>query len=255
MSSSIWTRCAGSSRRRLLEATPWRVVENQAVSSTWKLVDSKEEHDLLEQLIEESKPRLLPGPEFEGVHWLLFTPFRYPPRPYGSRFGPRTERALWYGSDALETALAEDAYYRLYFFAGSKASLAPHRVARSAFRASVATKAGIDLTREPFAAFATELTSPVEYGATQRLGREMRAAGIEAFRFTSARDPSRGSNIGVFTPRAFDKKKPFGAAQTWHCTVTTGGDVAYEHETVAGSDRIFFRRSDFLVARLPAPPS
>ena len=74
MSSSIWTRCAGSSRRRRLEATPWRVVENQHSSSTWKLVDSEEEHELLERLVEEMKPRLLPGPEFEGVHWLLFTP-------------------------------------------------------------------------------------------------------------------------------------------------------------------------------------
>jgi hypothetical protein len=254
MSSSIWTRCAGSSRRRRLEATPWRVVENQHSSSTWKLVDSEEEHELLERLVEEMKPRLLPGPEFEGVHWLLFTPFRYPPRPYGSRFGPRTERALWYGSDELTTALAEDAYYRLYFFSGSKADLAPHRIARSAFRASVDTKAGVDLSREPFSSHSAELTSPVDYSAPQRLGSEMRAAGIEAFRYTSARDPARGTCIGVFTPRAFGKKKPLGVAQTWHCTVTTAGDIAFDHETVTRTERVFFRRSDFLVdGELPAP--
>jgi hypothetical protein len=254
MSSSIWTRCGGSSNRRRLEAKPWRVVEAQHSSSTWKLVDSQREHELLEELIEDSKPRLLPAPEFEGLHWLLFTPFRYPPRPHGSRFGRRHERAVWYGSDELRTALAEDAYYRLYFFAGTAAELTPHRVARSVFQAHVRTDAGVDLTAPPFASHAAALRSPADYAATQRLGSDMRAGGIEAFRSTSARDPDGGTNIGLFSPNAFAKKKPIGVSQTWNCTVTTSGDVAFDRETVGGVERVFFRRSDFLVdGALPSP--
>jgi RES domain-containing protein len=247
MSSSIWTRCGGSSNRRRLEAKPWRIVEAQHSSSTWKLVDSQAEHDVLEELIEGSKPRLLPAPEFEGLHWLLFTPFRYPPREHGSRFGRRDERAIWYGSDALRTALAEDAYYRLVFFAGTAAKLAPHRVARSAFQAAVRTDAGIDLSAAPFAAHAAQLTSPSDYSATQRLGSAMRKDGVEAFRFTSARDPGQGTNVALFSPRAFAAKAPLGVSQTWHCTVTTSGDVAFDHEAMGGVERVFFRRADFLV--------
>lgn len=254
MSSSIWTRCGGSSNRRGLEAKPWRIVEAQHGSSTWKLVDSQAEHDVLEELIEGSKPRLLPGPEFEGLHWLLFTPFRYPPRAHGSRFGRRHERAIWYGSHELRTALAEDAYYRLYFFSGTAATLAPHRVARSAFQAHVRSDAHVDLTAQPFAADAAQLRSPVDYSATQQLGSEMREDGIEAFQFLSARDPSGGTNVGLFSPKAFARKRPLGASQTWSCTVTTSGDVAFDHDAIGGVDRVFFRRSDFLVnGTLPSP--
>lgn len=254
MPSSIWTRCGGRSNCRRLDATPWRVVEQQYSSSTWKLVDSRAEHDLLEQLVEESKPALLPAEDFEGLHWLLFTPFRYPPLPHGSRFGRRHERALWYGSDHLKTALAEDAYYRLYFFSGTAAELAPHRIARSAFQAHVRTDAGVDLSLSPFTAHAAQLQSRDDYSVTQQLGSDMRNDGIEAFRYVSARAPDGGTNMGVFSPAAFAKKKPLNAPQTWNCTVTTAGDVAFDHESAGGVERMFFERSGFLVdGRLPDP--
>ena len=37
---------------------------------------------------------------------LLSTPFRYPPLPYGSRFGRRHEHGIYYGSKRLDTNLA-----------------------------------------------------------------------------------------------------------------------------------------------------
>ncbi len=112
MSPSIWTRCAGRTRATRLECRAWRVVEGQHILSTRALVDSAAEHDLLEALLDDSKPPLPNGREFAGLHHLLFTPFRYPPLRHGSRFGVRQERGLWYGAEALETAQAEHAYYR-----------------------------------------------------------------------------------------------------------------------------------------------
>jgi hypothetical protein len=94
------------------------MVEAQHISSSRDLVESREEHDLLEELLENSKPQIV-----NNIHYLIFTPFRYPPLKYGSRFGSNHEPSLWYGSINLHTALAEVAFYRLKFFEDTSADL------------------------------------------------------------------------------------------------------------------------------------
>jgi hypothetical protein len=65
----------------------WRAVEAQHVVSTMALVDSIEEQHVLERLLDDTKPAIPAAAAH--LHWLLFTPFRYPPPPGGSRFrGP-----------------------------------------------------------------------------------------------------------------------------------------------------------------------
>ena len=126
MSSSIWTRCGGISNRKRLAARAFRAVEAQHRISTRKLTDSDAEQVLLEDLLESSKPALAGDLEgLEGLHYLLFTPFRYPPLRHGSRFGVKTEGGIWYGSQTLPTCFAEVAYYRLVFLEGTTAKLAP----------------------------------------------------------------------------------------------------------------------------------
>ncbi len=254
MPASIWTQCAGRTELRRLSAEPWRAVEAQHVISTRPLVDTLAEQELLEGLLDAAKPPLPAEPGFAGLHFLLATPFRYPPLPYGSRFGRRDERGIWYGAERCETALAELSYYRLLFFAGSAAPLLPNTTAFSAYRARVSTRAGVDLTVPPFAAHAAQISSRTGYGASQRLGSEMRADGVEAFRFRSARDPAGGANVGLFTPAAFASPRPVGPAQTWHCTVTAGGDVEWVRDEVVRVRRLRFARVDFTVnGALPAP--
>ena len=83
--SNTWTPHAVSSEAREFRHAIWRVVEAQHVASTMNLVDTLEEQALLEDLLEGSKPPL--PHDIEGLHYLLATPFRYPPRaPHGSRF-------------------------------------------------------------------------------------------------------------------------------------------------------------------------
>jgi hypothetical protein len=65
-------------------------VEAQHVVSTMRLVDSAAEQDLLEQLLEGSKPALPPAAR--PLHYLLATPFRYRRRTPAA-FGRRTARA------------------------------------------------------------------------------------------------------------------------------------------------------------------
>src|SRR4051812_34513318 len=218
MSSSIWTRCAGDSEVRELRVTPWRVVESQHLLSTRKLVDTAEEQMVLEDLIEGSKP---PARAPRRLHYLLATPFRYPPLRHGSRFGTRFEQGIWYGSESLRTAFAEVAYYRLVFLEDTSADLGTVTTAHTAFSARARTKRGVNLAAGPFVAHRKAIASPVEYGATHALGAAMRAAGVEIARYPSARDKSDGINVAVFTPDVFGAAKPRDL-QTWHCMANTG---------------------------------
>ncbi len=250
MSSSIWMRCAGDSERRPLQLDSWRVVESQHQISTRKLVDTTAEQDLLETLLEAVKPPVGVGAR---LHYLLFTPFRYPPLRHGSRFGTRHDRGIWYGSLQQRTAFAEVAYYRLLFLEGTRAALGQVTSALTAFTVRMRTVCGIDLDTPPFDDHRPEIASPVSYAASQALGQAMREAGVELFRFPSARDANGGTNVGAFTPAVFHAAAP-RQLQRWHCTATrdgvdvTRGDLArarYTHR---------FERAQFMIdGRLPAP--
>lgn len=230
-----------------------RVVEGQHVVSTRKLVDSDAEQHVLEDLLEGAKPPLPPAEEAAGLHYLLTTPFRYPPLRYGSRFGTRGERGIWYGSDRVETALAETAYYRLVFLAGTEAELEPLMVELTAFRVAVESERGLDLTRPPWDRREAEISSPVRYEAPQRLGRRMREAGIELFRYRSARDPERGTNLGLFTPRAFAAGKPSGL-ETWYCVAIRQAVELTRRDLLHRGRSLLFPRATFEVdGVLPAP--
>jgi hypothetical protein len=225
------------------------VVEAQHQVSTRKLVDSADEQALLEQLIDRVKP-----PDVTGgrLHYLLFTPFRYPPLPHGSRFGGRRERGIWYGSLERRGAFAEVAYYRLLFLEGTRASLGTVETALTAFTAPVRTSRGIDLAAPPFDAHRRAIASPTRYAASQALGTAMRAAGVEAFQYPSARDVEGGINVGVFAPSAFGGAKP-KSFETWYCfasreRVEVAPSGYLSRETYA------FPREQFLVqGELPSP--
>ena len=251
MSQSIWTRCAGSSRFRRFALEPWRVVESQFITSTRKLVDSDDEQEILEALLDRVKPPLPPDPTLARLHFLLYTSFRHPPLRRGSRFGTRLERGIWYGSLGLETALAEVAYYRLVFLDGTSADLGTVTVELSAFRASVRSRRGIDLTAKPFAAHEDAISSPSSYADSQRLGREMREAGAELAVYVSARDRKRGSNVALFAP-AFARRNP-SALSAWSCTATRTR-VEFSKKDVFRKRRFAFDRSEFEVeGALPTP--
>jgi hypothetical protein len=248
----IWERCGGKATARRISGKAWRVVEGQHVISTRKLVDSREEQEILERLIEERKPPLVDAADSEGLHYLLFTPFRYPPLRHGSRFGTRNEPALWYGSTRVRTALAETAYYRLLFLEGTAADLGPLTLELTALRASYRTSRGVDLCREPFDAHRAVLAAPDRYDQTQKLGAAMRGAGVEAFRYPSARDPAGGVNVGLFTARAFASKLPDGQ-EGWSALLTREA-VEFVKKNLLQRGVLRFPRGQFEVrGRLPSP--
>jgi hypothetical protein len=248
MSSSIWTRCAGDSELRSFLLAPWRVVESQQQVSTRKLVQSREEQELLETLIDRVKPA--PAESAARQHYLLTTPFRYPPLRHGSRFGARWERGIWYGSETQETMFAEVAYYRMVFLEGTSADLGTITAQLTAFRVNARSAKGIDLVAKPFAAHRATIASPSSYAETQALGAAMRASGVELIRYPSARDSRGGTNVAAFTPKVFGRSKPRDE-ETWHCLASRDVVELTRHHR---REAFTFPRAQFLVeGRLPAP--
>src|SRR5450631_44574 len=252
MSRDIWTQCAGPNRVAPIACKAWRVVEAQHKVMTRRLVDDLEEQLLLEQIVDDVKPPRPPGPQFEGLHFLLFTPFRHPPLKGGSRFGTPAERGLWYGAKLLETCLAEKAYFQILFAAGTTAKLNNLSCLWSAYQAEIRASRGIDFTAPPFAAFEGEISSPSSYAFSQRLGTQMRAAAIEACVYRSARCRKKGDAIALIEP-AFGSRSPLRASQTWVCSLT-GRGCQVAPGNVTTSDVLEFKRSDFEVdGVLPQP--
>lgn len=252
MSQNIWQLCGGEKNIIRLETTAWRLVESQQITSTRKLVDSLHEQEILEDLIESLKPPMIE--ESELLHPLLYTAFRYPPLKHGSRFASRFERSLWYGSLEVEAAMAEKAYYQFNFLRASDGDFGFVETPLTAFSTLVNTDHGLRLTAMPFDNFTNIISSPISYNASQELGSHMRQHGVEAFCYYSARDPGKGVNIGLFSPKAFQRKSPSpNSMQTWRC-VATKQEVEFVQVSVVQNARFNFPLATFLIDEvLPFP--
>ena len=247
--SGIWAACSTRAAPVVLQGEVHRLVESQEQVATRSLVRTLAEQALLEDLLESSKPAL--PATAAGLHYLLATPFRYPTRPWGSRFGLRFEPSLFYGARSVDTVLAECAYYRFVFWCGmATPPSAPLDKRHTLFRAGVSTTRGLQLQLEPFDAWQEQLTHPADYSATQALGSELRAAGIEAFEYRSASDPDGGINVALFTPRVFATAKP-AVLDEWLCT-TDAARVSY-YSRHGGGIREFRKQLFTVNGVLPMP--
>lgn len=202
---------------QLVEPAVWRGVETQYASSSLLLVDSLAEHDVLEGLLEASKPPL--PSQAQGKHFLLFTPFRYAPQ-HASRFRAVGHLGIWYGARELKAACAEVAYWRMRFILDS-AGLVKRKITthHTFFLASVKGSC-IDLTSPPWNAF-EDFWRSQDYVETHRLAEAAEAAGIQVIQYESVRSPG-GTCFAVFALEAL--AEPAGgidrSRQKWMCTAT-----------------------------------
>lgn len=245
----IWLESDGINHIKPLMAKIYRLVESQEQIATLSLVNNVYEQGLLEELLESTK-KPLPA-DTHSLHYLLTTPFRYPPLKYGSRFGATFEQGIFYGSLNIHTALSETAYYRFVYMLGPEISY-EHPISNqySSFSVKVRTKQGIFLDQLPFSKYESLLTSPSSYISTQQLGSRMRKSGIEVFQYISARDKNKGKNLALFTPRAFQSKGP-AQLTTWLCqtSIEEVGFMAKEEK-----QRTSYLQKDFWVNNsFPSP--
>lgn len=249
MTESIWQECRGNAHISELVCNVWRVVESQEQVATTELVNGDlDAQQILESLLDQSKP---PVPK-SAFHYLLMTPFRYPPLKYGSRFGSRDQPSLFYGSTTINTGLAETAYYRLIFLEGMQVPFTENiRTDHTLFKVPVKTAQGICLQVKPFNRHRQSISSPTNYTISQQLGHDMRTAGVAAFQFHSARDPEAGINTALFLPAALASKKPT-ATESWQC-VTNCKTVSFSDKLKRGKVFHFYREQFLINGKLPTP--
>jgi hypothetical protein len=235
-----WTTAALSRELRRLAGRCWRVVEAQHVVSTMALVDTLEEQALLEQVLDESKPAV--PEDCRGLHYLLFTPFRYAaPYPQGSRFRRAgLTPGVFYASIHLTTAIAEMAFWRLLFYAESPGTPWPANPGEyTAFSVRFSTGKGLDLTRAPLNKDIDKWIQPIDYTHCQALADAAREAGMNVVRYQSAR--ADGENVALLACAAFASRKPV-EQQRWRIHVGASGARAIgEHS----DDRLAFDRAAF----------
>lgn len=195
------------------------MVEAQHLVSTSRIVDTRAEQDLLEDILESYKP---PVPQDAAdLHYLLFSPFRYETRqPSGSRFRALHDPGVFYAAETVWTAAAEVGYWRWRFLQDTAGLERLQPCSFTAFRVPIKTIC-IDLREPPYDSDAPQWQHPTDYSATQAFGRKARASGIGAILYQSVRDPEKHFCAAILTPRAFAAKKPDSATQTWMLTIST----------------------------------
>jgi hypothetical protein len=247
--TDIWAAVGQKARPRAMSGEVLRLVESQEQVATNRLVATLAEQDLLEAMLEASKPPL--PKSARRLDYLLATPFRYPPLPHGSRFGGSHEPSLFYASRKVATVLAESAYYRFVFWQGMRVSPpAPLRSQHTLFGARLRARRAYALHRSPFDEFRAALASRDDYRAAQQLGRALREAGADAIEYVSARDAEGGLNVALFSPTAFALPRPT-FKQEWLCD-TRATEVTFYARGADGPRT--FAISQFTVDdRLPAP--
>jgi len=190
----------------------WRVVDAQYTAGALKLVDSREEQDVLDLMLIASQPPLPAA--FFRLDPLLASPFQSHPLRTGSRFRASTDPGVFYGALAVDTACAEQGYWRWKFLQDAVELDEIKPVAHTAFESEIATLA-IDLRDPDFIADQALWMDPIRYASTQQLAASARAANLGAIRYASVRDPEHRECIAVLTPAAFASNTPLPVRDTW----------------------------------------
>lgn len=179
-----------------------------------KLTDTLAEQEIIERLIEDTKPPVPAGCEL--LHFLLMTPFRYSAtNPFGSRFRrPNAPHGVFYSSEQVTTGVAEVAFYRLLFFVESPATAWPRNPGEyTGFAVEISTERALDLTAPNFVD-AEKLHHLVDYAASQAFADSARQASIEVLKYRSVRDSQGQPNFAILSPRAFAQNEPVDR-QSW----------------------------------------
>lgn len=242
--TNIWSVCDAAKHVQALNGTLFRLVEGQEQIATRNVVDGLDEQLLLEQMLDDSKPDYkIADPQ---LHYLLKSPFRYPPLKWGSRFGNTFEPSIFYGGCSAEVTLSETAYYRYVFWFSILASEEEKGIFKSQhtmFTVGYQCDHGLKLQEPPFSEYQAMLTDPVFYQIPQQLGADMRKNEIQVFEYASARDNQHRSCVGLFTQNAFTESEPSNL-QGWLCDVDEHSVI---FKSIAANKLVRFPISDFLI--------
>ena len=195
----------------------WRAVEAMHRVATMVLVDTLDEQGALERELEKSKPPI--SDQLTHLHWLLFTPFRYPPLPTGSRFRGAGDPGVFYGAESQRTACAELGYWRWRFLMDCPGLACIDPMPQTVFQVE-ATGATVDLREPKWALRQADWMHSTNYAPCQELADRARQARIQVIRYASVRDRAGGACAAILDPAAFSKHAPV-ALEGWMLSVSS----------------------------------
>lgn len=202
----------------------WRGVEAQHVVATLRLVDSVQEQELLERVLDASKPPVPAGTA--GQHYLLFTPFRYR-SPHASRFRRANDPGAFYGADDPLTVAAELGFWRRRFLMDSEPLRTRELETVHTFFVARFRGTELDISRAPWDAQRKKWRNSGDYSACHELAAEVRSRGLASIRYESARREGHPCNV-VFEPQTLGMPRR-QVQQTWACK-TTATKVMWAHD-------------------------
>ncbi len=182
-----------------------RYAEDQERSVTRPLVDTLAEHDLLESILDESKPPY--HPDSAHLDYLLKTPFRYPPLRHGSRFGGVHEAGIFYGAETLKAIQYEIAFYRFSFYFDMETPPSSIQTEHILFRCHYSSDRALNLAAIEDDHLQQLARDPLHYQPTQAIGTWARTLELQSIRYLSARTPDHQCNVAVLDPKALKPKR------------------------------------------------
>ncbi len=227
------------------DETPWieinakvyRIVESDLEVATSSITTSLAEQSRLEELLDEIKPIA----QASRKHYLLTTPFRYPPLKYGSRYGTSNMKSFFYGSKEPITCLYECAYYRFLFLNDMEVPYnQPIQTNHLLFSCSVSAKKSLELTHERFRPIRETITHHADYTATQKIGNWAMENDFEVIKFPSARHEP-GINYAVASINNIKSNEPKNIERL-PCT-STKNRIVFNYD----SNWISIRSEEFLI--------
>lgn len=219
-----------------------RLVETQEQAATMALVDNLDEQAELEAILDVYKPPYRQGTAHR--HYLIATPFRYPPLYYGSRWGTRAERSFFYACESEHTCFSEAAFYRFAFCEGkatpfTRAIVSQHML----FFVDVRADKTADLTTVDDEDLQRQWRDPCNYSVSQQWGKHLRERDTQVIRYFSARCEA-GVNVAIDDPDAIVSDKPFNTVMV-NCETDAGQQLV--RFSKAREFPQHFQRSQFLV--------
>ena len=216
MTGAAWTPAWFYDGVATLSMRAWRGVEAQHIVSTMRLVDTFEEQDVLEGLLEQSKPPM--PPMRQPKYYLLSTPYRYRPA-HPSRFRRAGTRGLWYGAEELYAACAEVAYWRHRFIIDSAALAKTELLTEHTFFQAQVTGSAIDLRHPPWSAARAAWTHSSDYSQSHAVAEAARDRAVQWICYESVRAPGHRC-AAVLDVEALEMVDNGTTQQTWHCKAT-----------------------------------
>ncbi len=192
-------------KKTTITTTAFRIVESDLHIATVKITGSLEDQMRLEELIDTVKPKVAN----QAQHYLITTPFRYPPLKYGSRYGTQSMRSFFYASLKPETCLVECAYYRFVFLNDLTVPFdEPLNNNFLLFSVSISSLKGLDLTATHYEDINERLVDSNDYTLTQKIGQwAFIEQDFNLLKFPSARHQN-GINYAIAKVQCIKSRKP-----------------------------------------------